>query len=122
MFGKVSLLFTILAAVAFADDPYSNQVYASGPIPYQFSYGIQDAYSGAGYGHNEQGDGKQVLGSYTVDLPDGRTQTVEYSADHNVGYVAKVSYSGKAQYAKGGPAVTFFKGKGGGGGAGGYGH
>ena len=36
---------------------------------------------------------KVVTGSYTVHLPDGRIQTVKYTADHYNGYVADVSVS-----------------------------
>ena len=37
-------------------------------------------------------------GSYSVALPDGRVQTVRYTADHYGGYVAEVSYEGTAVY------------------------
>ena len=39
-----------------------------------------------------------VTGSYTVHLPDGRIQTVTYTADHYNGYVADVKYEGTAVY------------------------
>ena len=37
-------------------------------------------------------------GSYRVNLPDGRVQTVTYTADHYGGFVADVKYEGEAQY------------------------
>ena len=42
--------------------------------------------------------GKTVTGSYQVALPDGRTQTVTYTADHYNGFVADVVYEGEAHY------------------------
>ena len=40
--------------------------------------------------------GHAATGSYHVLLPDGRTQSVKYTADHPAGYIADVSYSGYA--------------------------
>ena len=42
--------------------------------------------------------GKAVSGSYQVALPDGRVQTVTYTADHYNGYVADVKYEGVPVY------------------------
>ena len=39
-----------------------------------------------------------IQGEYSVALPDGRIQTVTYTADHANGYVAEGSYSGEAVY------------------------
>ena len=48
----------------------------------------------------ENRDGYATSGSYSVNLPDGRIQTVTYTvADAYSGYVADVSYSGEANYA-----------------------
>ncbi|XP_066978955.1 cuticle protein 18.6-like [Macrobrachium rosenbergii] len=76
--------------------------------PYNYNYGVQDAYTGADFAHNEDSDGKNVKGSYTVQLPDGRRQTVDYIANDFSGYTANVKYSGEAEYpSKYGPAITF---------------
>merc|ERR1712072_1155197 len=67
--------------------------------PYQFTYAVADDYSKAAFNQEENNDGNGVVaGSYSVALPDGRTQTVTYHANDYDGYVAEVTYSGEAQY------------------------
>merc|ERR1711973_819778 len=72
--------------------------YDETPKPYAFEYGVADDYSGANFNAHEAADGKAVTGSYSVHLPDGRVQTVTYTADHYNGFVADVAYEGTAQY------------------------
>ena len=61
---------------------------------------MKDDYTGTNFEAAEQREGAPTSGSYSVDLPDGRTQIVTYNvADAYSGYVADVSYSGHAQYA-----------------------
>ena len=72
--------------------------YDETPKPYAFEYGVADDYSGANFKAAETADGKAVTGSYQVNLPDGRVQTVTYTADHYNGYVADVSYEGVPHY------------------------
>merc|ERR1712224_861883 len=69
-------------------------VYDETPKPYAFEYGVADDYSGANFKAAETADGKAVTGSYQVNLPDGRVQTVTYTADHYNGFVADVKYEG----------------------------
>merc|ERR1712117_788869 len=71
------------------------------PPVYAYNYGVADDYSGANFAQTEQRDGYATSGSYTVNLPDGRVQTVTYS-DNGDGIVQDVSYTGEPQY---GPAV-----------------
>ncbi|XP_066965737.1 cuticle protein 8-like [Macrobrachium rosenbergii] len=66
--------------------------------PYEFEYSVEDPYKGLEFGHNSESDGNVVTGEYHVLLPDGRTQTVSYTADHYNGYQAEVTYEGEAQY------------------------
>ena len=72
--------------------------YDESPKPYAFQYGVADSYSGAQFNAQETADGKAVSGSYSVALPDGRIQTVTYTADHYNGYVADVKYEGVPVY------------------------
>merc|ERR1712088_143730 len=50
--------------------------------PYTYNYGVADEYSGAAFSQSESNDGTGVVeGSYYVNLPDGRIQTVTYHAN-----------------------------------------
>ena len=68
------------------------------PSPYAFDYAVNNYDSGAQYSANENSDGKQTTGFYSVALPDGRIQTVKYTVDDYGGFNAEVSYEGEAQY------------------------
>merc|ERR1712018_262159 len=69
------------------------------PQPFAYEYGVKDDYSGASYQKSETQDAYGVVGgSYTVALPDGRTQIVTYTADHEGGFIADGKYEGVAQY------------------------
>lgn len=95
---SVAVLVVLVTAVAaLPSDPY-QQPYKAAPKPYNFAYGVNDPYQGIDFGQTENSDGNAVKGSYTVQLPDGRKQTVNYRADHDAGFHADVSYQGKAQY------------------------
>ncbi|XP_063849742.1 uncharacterized protein LOC135093985 [Scylla paramamosain] len=114
MYSKVAVV-VVLAVVAVVNaepepEPGNYQpVYQSHKHPYNYNYHVNSHY-GANFGQHEQGDGKNVYGGYHVDLPDGRRQTVRYVADHYGGYVAQVSYYGKAHHPKHyGNPQTFFK-------------
>ena len=69
------------------------------PSPYTYTYAVNDDYSKAAFQQSESNDGTGLVeGSYSVNLPDGRIQTVNYHADDINGNVAEVTYSGEAQY------------------------
>merc|ERR1712183_704354 len=106
---KVALLVCMVgASLAFPSDPYAPPPHKEDPIPYNYAYAVQDQYAGADFGHPEDSDGQAVKGSYTVQLPDGCKQTVNYIADHHNGYQAEVTYYGEAQYPhEYGPPITF---------------
>ena len=88
------VLFNLNDLILGADD-------TSYPKAYSYGYSVSDDYSGNQYNAQESADGQNVYGSYQVHLPDGRVQTVKYTADHYSGYVADVSYSGEAKYPPG---------------------
>merc|ERR1712088_578920 len=69
------------------------------PAVYAYNYAVADDYSGANFQAGENRDGYATSGTYSVALPDGRTQTVTYKVDDAYsGYVADVTYSGEARY------------------------
>merc|ERR1712088_652970 len=70
------------------------------PAPYH-----EPAYDGPAV--YEYGNGDATTGSYTVALPDGRTQIVSYHVDAYGGYVADVKYEGVAQYPEYKPAAPY---------------
>merc|ERR1711955_40493 len=79
--------------VAYAADDLAE------PSPYTYTYAVNDDYSGAKFEQTESNDGTGVVsGSYSVNLPDGRIQTVTYNANDATGNVAEVTYTGEAQY------------------------
>nr|CAI5848355.1 unnamed protein product [Callosobruchus analis] len=64
-----------------------------------------DPPSGNDFGHEEQRQGDDTKGKYFVLLPDGRLQTVEYTADAD-GYKPKITYEQVGNgggYPSGGP-------------------
>ena len=107
---KVCALFAAMSAAVVTSSPagppppppaYGKPApYDEAPKPYAYEYGVTDEYSGANFRAAETADGKAVQGSYQVHLPDGRVQTVTYTADHYNGYVADVKYEGVAQFPK----------------------
>ncbi|CAL4089990.1 unnamed protein product, partial [Meganyctiphanes norvegica] len=103
MIFKVTSLLAVIGICLGDQSPYKQP-----GMPYDFGYGVEDEYRGVNFGANEESDGNVVRGSYTVQLPDGRTQIVTYEADHVNGYRANVEYHGEAQFPhESGPAVTF---------------
>ena len=107
-----------LAASVLGDSPPSYHApapapsYAPAPVaykevahPYTYSYAVADDYSGSNFAANEASKDGLVTGSYTVHLPDGRVQTVTYTADHTNGYVADVQYEGTPVYPETKPYV-----------------
>lgn len=79
MSKTISILLAVFALVK-ADN--FGHIYEDVPRPYNYGYAVHDDYSGSTFNAQESADGKNVIGSYQVHLPDGRIQTVKYTADH----------------------------------------
>merc|ERR1712088_444626 len=82
-------------APAYKAPHHAPAAYDESPKPFAFQYGVADDYSGARFNAAETTDGKTLTGSYSVNLPDGRIQTVTYTSDPYGygGHVAEVTYS-----------------------------
>merc|ERR1712038_65079 len=78
-----------------APAPYAP-AYADVDPNYTWEYNVDDAHY-SHFGHKEARDHYLATGVYYVNLPDGRTQTVTYTADEN-GYRPVVTYDGEAKY------------------------
>lgn len=68
------------------------------PKSYEFGYAVKDVATGNDFGRRETSDGETVRGEYRVQLPDGRTQIVTYTADWRTGFHADVRYEGVSTY------------------------
>merc|ERR1711962_559655 len=87
------------AAPLVAHAPVVHHEDYAEPSPYTYEYAVADDFSQAAFNAAETSDGAgTVSGSYSVALPDGRTQHVNYKADGYNGYVAEVPYEGQAVY------------------------
>merc|ERR1712088_600860 len=110
---SLTTMFALLASAALvasvlADSPPAYGApppsYAPAPTykeeahPYEYSYAVADDYSKSIFNAQEASKAGVVTGSYSVHLPDGRIQTVTYTADHVNGYVADLKYEGTAVY------------------------
>merc|ERR1712106_317056 len=92
--------------IAHAPAPYHAPVIAHAPAPYheevpknyQFGYDVHgyDEYGNANvHSRTESRDGYNVKGQYRVELPDCRTQIVDYYVDEYKQYHADVKYEGE---------------------------
>merc|ERR1719516_945366 len=75
------------------------EAYPDEVSPYTYNYAVADDYSNSNFNAAESSDGTgNAEGSYSVALPDGRIQHVNYHTDPINGYVAEVTYDGTASY------------------------
>ncbi|XP_045581644.2 mucin-2 isoform X2 [Procambarus clarkii] len=64
---------------------------------YEFGYGVLDNDTGNQFFHAEKREEGQTRGSYKIQLPDGRVQTVTYVANSQ-GFHPKVTFDGEAHF------------------------
>ncbi|XP_050728936.1 pro-resilin-like [Eriocheir sinensis] len=76
----------------------SFESFESSEAKYGFQWSVEDDSTGNDFDHQEARDGDDTQGVYTVQLPDGRRQTVTYHVDGDDGYIAEVTYEGVARY------------------------
>ncbi|KAG7159159.1 cuticle protein 19.8-like [Homarus americanus] len=111
MTTKVVFLAALVAAALARPDtasssPYSAAVaYPDTPPQYNTQFAVRDEF-GNDFSQQESRDGYNTQGSYTVNLPDGRVQRVNYRVDGESGYVADVTYEGEALYPAAAPSYT----------------
>ncbi|XP_011150497.2 pro-resilin [Harpegnathos saltator] len=79
-------------------------------MPFDFNYAVKEDAFGNDYSHNAISDGDIVRGEYRVQLPDGRTQVVRYTADWQHGFSAQVSYDGTPRFDVPRPGGNFNRG------------
>ncbi|XP_068210712.1 pupal cuticle protein Edg-84A-like [Palaemon carinicauda] len=103
MNAKVILVVLGLAAMVAADSSESfeyaprrrassEESYESSEARYSFNWAVDHDPSSNEFGHQESRDGDETQGSYYVELPDGRLQTVKYFVNGDSGYVAEVNH------------------------------
>ena len=99
------IVASALVATAFAAGPPAYGAPAPyapeklPPQPYAYEYGVADDYSKANFKKTETQDANGLVsGSFVIALPDGRIQTTTYTADHQNGFVADVTYEGTPVY------------------------
>merc|ERR1712055_396495 len=97
-----SLVAAISAAPQYAAPLVAHaaaEVYADEVSPYTYNCAVADDYSNSNFQATESDDGTGVReGGYSVALPDGRIQHVNYHTNDVDGYVAEVTYDGQAAY------------------------
>merc|ERR1712025_97098 len=82
---------------AVAYKPYVDP-YPAEEALYTYEYAVKDDYTSSDFAGKEARDGILTNGQYSVNLPDGRLQTVTYTVNGGEGYVADVQYAGEAQF------------------------
>jgi len=98
MILKLVLVASMLTSTLFGANHYEEDTDLLTRGPYEFQFRVDDPETFNKYEIQETGDPDIVRGSYRINLPDGRTQVVNYEVHPERGYEAKITYEGEAQY------------------------
>lgn len=90
-FVQILLLFSAVIGYVSCQQARIDQDYGE-IAKYQFAYSVDDPETGDKHAQEEQRDGDVVNGYYIVIQPDGVERRVEYTADEEHGFQAKVTY------------------------------
>ena len=97
----VTILALAAAALAAPSGPAPAPGYDYPDVAplYTFGYNVnnKEGYEPQLFNHDENRDGYQTHGEYSVALPDGRIQRVVYRVDGDSGFIADVTYEGEAR-------------------------
>merc|ERR1712127_2690 len=95
----VTILALAAAALAAPSGPAPGYDYPDVAPLYTFGYNVnnKEGYEPQLFTHDENRDGYQTHGEYSVALPDGRIQRVVYRVDGDSGFIADVTYEGEAR-------------------------
>ena len=97
----VAILALAAAALAAPSGPAPAPGYDYPDVSpfYTFGYNVnnKEGYEPQAFTHDENRDGYQTHGEYSVALPDGRIQRVVYRVDGDSGFIADVTYEGEAR-------------------------
>ncbi|XP_026741219.1 cuticle protein-like [Trichoplusia ni] len=96
MVAKFVIVLSLAVAASAGIVPYAKVAYAEpeAPAHYEFNYSVHDDHSGDVKQQQESRAGDAVQGSYSLVQPDGVRRIVHYTADHEHGFNAQVTYEG----------------------------
>ncbi|CAH0588152.1 unnamed protein product [Chrysodeixis includens] len=96
MVAKFVIVLSLAVAASAGVLPYAKVAYAEpeAPAHYEFNYSVHDEHNADVKQQQESRAGDAVQGSYSLVQPDGVRRIVHYTADHEHGFNAEVSYEG----------------------------
>ncbi|XP_026741386.1 cuticle protein 8-like, partial [Trichoplusia ni] len=95
-FFQFVIVLSLAVAASAGVLPYAKVAYAEpeAPAHYEFNYSVHDEHNADVKQQQESRAGDAVQGSYSLVQPDGVRRIVHYTADHEHGFNAQVTYEG----------------------------